>query len=379
MKRFILVLSLISILFLAGCNKNENVENADLSGELDNKQQHQDIINNGTNNSNIDNVNENEENIKAILVNGNSWKPTVAYDLMENKETTLFDVYGSSIHYGCTLNFFEDGTFAKNIGSYAENYTGKYSVDVNNSTIHFTFETGMKMDGSYQYENGEVISIDIIEDYEVFKYRVTLTRENAESEKEVPGVNNNVSSIYTEITEQLQPLEAFHVTNVIENEGTYTLQGVIYTHYTLNDSEFEKIKSDGSLRLDGQEYDLKALNYVMGEERVVYGLYSEGSMSPMFLIIKDSSGNYYIEFQAQLTDVYKRTDNYKQITISKDAKCVDMMMGDTYPDGTLYTAEKEFSNFEYMEPIRETCPLPLYMFNFTDNGDLISIEVNRGI
>lgn len=191
--------------------------------------------------------------------------------------------------------------------------------------------------------------------------------------------SNNVSNMYTEITERLKPLEAFHVINVIENEDTYTLQGVIYTHYTLNDSELENIKNEGSIRLDGEEYDLKFLNYLRGEDRVVYGLYSEGSESPMYLIIKNSSGYYYIEFQAQLSDVYRRTDIYKQITISKDTRCDDVMMGDILPDGTIYTAEKEFSNFEYIDPIRETFPLPLYIFDFNENGDLISIEVIRGI
>lgn len=45
MKRFILVLFVIYILFLAGCNVKENVENNILSGDIENKQQNEVVDN----------------------------------------------------------------------------------------------------------------------------------------------------------------------------------------------------------------------------------------------------------------------------------------------------------------------------------------------
>ena len=82
------------VLFLVGCNSNENLENNNI---LDNSvEQNQEQIQ-GT-------INENEK-IKSLLVNGSGWNPVSAYDLINNKESDLFEVYGSGIHYGGTLDF----------------------------------------------------------------------------------------------------------------------------------------------------------------------------------------------------------------------------------------------------------------------------------
>ena len=71
--------------------------------------------------------------------------------------------------------FEENGTFKKYIGSYAENYKGTYTVDVQTNSIIFTFETGKTMKGSYDYENGKIVSVKIIENYNNNdKYSVTL-------------------------------------------------------------------------------------------------------------------------------------------------------------------------------------------------------------
>ena len=67
----ILLISLMLVLFLVGCNSNENLENNNI---LDNSvEQNQEQIQ-GT-------INENEK-IKSLLVNGSGWNPVSAYDLI---------------------------------------------------------------------------------------------------------------------------------------------------------------------------------------------------------------------------------------------------------------------------------------------------------
>lgn len=171
----ILLISLMLVLFLVGCNSNENLENNNI---LDNSvEQNQEQIQ--------ETINENEK-IKSLLVNGSGWNPVSAYDLINNKESDLFEVYGSGIHYGGTLDFKEDGTFTKTIGVYAENYMGEYEIDVDKNVIYFTFETGMKMEGSYQYVDGEITSVYIIEGSNDWKYRVTLIKKD-----KIAGDDNN--------------------------------------------------------------------------------------------------------------------------------------------------------------------------------------------
>lgn len=169
MKKLIAMLSIMTVLFLTGCNFKKNEQTNELSSNFGEQQQIVEDVN-GEQREN------NEEQIKTLLVNGSGWNPVSAYDLTNNKESDLFEVYGSGIHYGGTLDFKEDGTFTKTIGVYAENYMGEYEIDTNKNAIYFTFETGMKMEGSYQYENGEIVSVDIVEGSDDWKYRVTLNK-----------------------------------------------------------------------------------------------------------------------------------------------------------------------------------------------------------
>ena len=122
MKKFIAIFSVISVLFLAGCNLNKNEQTNNLSSNLSEQQQIvEDVDTEKEKNEVI--VNE-EEQIKTLLVNGSGWNPVSAYDLSNNRESELTEVYGSGIRYGGTLDFKEDGTFTKTIGVYAENYMG---------------------------------------------------------------------------------------------------------------------------------------------------------------------------------------------------------------------------------------------------------------
>lgn len=178
MKKLILILSLMSVSFLTGCNFNKSEQKNNLSSTLGEQQQIVENINEEQ--KQIEGTVNEEDKIKNLLVSGSGWKPISAYDITNNKESDLFEVYGSGIRYGGTLDFKEDGTFTKTIGVYAENYMGEYEIDADKNLIYFTFETGMKMEGSYQYIDGEVTSVDIIEGFgsDIQQYRVTLNKKD---------------------------------------------------------------------------------------------------------------------------------------------------------------------------------------------------------
>lgn len=182
MKKIVVAISIMTVLFLTGCDFNKNEQTDNLSQNL-NENENQQVVEdiNLKQDNNEKDTSENDK-IKELLVNGSGWTPVSAYDLTNNRESDLFEVYGSGIRYGGTLDFKEDGTFTKTIGVYAENYMGEYDIDVEKNKIYFTFETGMKMEGSYQYENEEITSVDIVEGADDWKYRVTLNKKtNAEA------------------------------------------------------------------------------------------------------------------------------------------------------------------------------------------------------
>ena len=181
MKRIIITLSIISVLFLAGCKSNEN--------ELPLNSGNQQIVSEDKN-MNQDNKLTEADRIKSLLSSEGGWSPVMAHNITDDDVAGLFDIYGSGIHYGWTLEFEEDGTFAKMIGVYGEDYTGKYEIDIENKLIYFVFDSGRKMEGSYSYMDGKIMSVNIIEELADIRYRVTLNK--AENEDEIIDVNLSV-------------------------------------------------------------------------------------------------------------------------------------------------------------------------------------------
>lgn len=231
MKKLIAMLSVMTVLFLTGCTLKKDEETNDLSSTLGEQQQIVEDVN-GEQGENNEGTVDKEDQIKMLLVSGSGWNPVSAYDLVNNKESDLFEVYGSGIHYGGTLDFKEDGTFTKTIGVYAENYMGEYEIDTNKNAIYFTFETGMKKEGSYQYENGEIVSVDIVEDFGDWKYRVTL--------------NKKVNTEVILDAERLIPLEGFDINKLRELIGTENLD--FDKEYVIGYTELGKDKVNYEVR-----------------------------------------------------------------------------------------------------------------------------------
>ena len=190
---------------------------------------------------------------------------------------------------------------------------------------------------------------------------------------EKPDESNNDEKIYSELKEELLPLNELYITNVIENSDTYTLQGVIYTKYIFTYDEFKEIENDGYMQLNDKKF---ILTEPEDTEFAVYSLYEENEEIdgyPYYSIVFSDIGVYYLRRDiAQVSACYRITDVYKQITIDKNILCTD-----TYTEETK-TAKEIFTNYEYYESVDSTLPLPLFNFKF-ENGKCSEILVFNGI
>ncbi len=156
---------------------------------------------------------------------------------------------------------------------------------------------------------------------------------------------------YKEIDDKLDGIDVLYVTDAIDNGDTYTLKGVIYTRYTFTEDEYKDIKSKAKYTIDGEEYTVK-------EENNALALYRNGEESPLHVIKKLNDGIYYLETQAQISDNWKLTKDYRKITVSKDTE-LSMEFNDD-----VNTVEKRFKDFKKVEPQETTNPLSDYTFNF---------------
>lgn len=175
---------------------------------------------------------------------------------------------------------------------------------------------------------------------------------------------------YEEITDKFtNESDSLFVTNVIKNsDDTYTLQGVIYSQYTLSVNELNEIVKTGKMQLDNTEYNVKK-----EQNPDSYHLY-DGDNHDVYTIRKDeSTSNYVIIRNAQVSLTQKKTNVYKQITVSKDVKCVD-----AYFDSDSKTVDEQFKNYTPLTPPDSTHPTPSYTFEFK-NGKCETIYVDNGI
>lgn len=179
-------------------------------------------------------------------------------------------------------------------------------------------------------------------------------------------IENALNSKYTEITKELEGMDVLFVTEAIENSNnTYTLKGVIYTQYTISSVELNNILEKGSMTIEGEEYTIKNSDNT-GE----YDLFVENSDYALYKLKMLNNNEYYLEAQAQIADVWKLTNEYKEITVSNDTKC--SLISDYEEEYN--TVEKVFNNFEKMEPIETTNPNTNKSFIFQfENGECVEV------
>lgn len=204
MKKVLLVMSLISVLLLAGCNKDNNIVNNSVVDNTDNQQQ-EIIQHRGYSNEEL------IEMVKAYRKTKGEYIPSIVEVEEENDNIVTIHLYDI--------------------------------VDDHTSTSDWYYIN--RLTGIGENLNGESINLNI---------------ENA-------IVGNNEDE-YQEITEELLTnCEGIYVTNVVKNENdTYTLQGTLFGDYLLTDEEFLNIKNKGKMEVDGKEWTLK-LNEYASEEK----------------------------------------------------------------------------------------------------------------
>jgi len=333
MKRFILVLSVISILFLAGCNLNENVENNNGLGSGD-KENQQHVEENDSGEQMEQTEGEDGVDSNFILLN-TKWQIRHLEDVDGNeKELDLH--YGKAIHqygYG-SLEFNADGTFVEIYPGVSEgNGYGTYSLDENELVL--TYENNYIKKGSIKVYNG--IEQIILKDDNYTYYFNDIEYDFSQEE----------------IKEELGSRECLYVTSAINNmNDTYTLKGIIYTFYTLTKEELNEIVKEGIMVLNNEIYEVDKLedtNWDGYEAGAEYGLhyYWQNEKRVRYTIGKEhvEDDEYLILSPTQYPIVWKSTNIHKQITVNKNVVCEEGYTGEET------TVDEYFSNFKKNEPI----------------------------
>lgn len=196
---------------------------------------------------------------------------------------------------------------------------------------------------------------------------LTNTAENTTSSTTTNNTSNTSktnSTNYTEITNALNGIDVLYVTNAIENsDSTYTLQGVIYTQYTLSKDELNSIQKAGSMKLDGNTYTVKP----NGNEYDV----SDSTDYVLYKIKSKNSNEYYLERQAQLSDVWKLSNEFREITVASNLTCTGL----GYESDT--TIAKYFKNYTSSTPVETTTPDATKTFSFTFQNGKCTKVVNE--
>lgn len=189
----------------------------------------------------------------------------------------------------------------------------------------------------------------------------SLNSENSSTNKQA-----NLSQIhYEEINEKLNNIDGLYITDVEEKDNKYTLKGVIYSKYTLSKNELNEIVENGKLKLNDTYYTVKKDSSSEENEYVLIDPNSKNS-DALYAIRKEDSDTYYIIALAQISDVWKLTDSYKQITVDKSTKV------EADYSGAIVSASEEFENFKKSTPKNTTNPSPIYNFEFK-NGKCVKI------
>ena len=141
------------------------------------------------------------------------------------------------------------------------------------------------------------------------------------SDKVLEDKNNTSSSTkYIDIKKELNENELFKITKAIDNKnGTYTLEGKLYRPYTISETELNEILDNGNLEYDNTKFTIKK-----GEQKGTYDLYPEKYPDVVWYTLYpiENSKSYKMESNTEYSDVWKETEDYRQLTISNSTKCI---------------------------------------------------------
>lgn len=184
------------------------------------------------------------------------------------------------------------------------------------------------------------------------------TNTNSSTNSISDSVDNSsiVSNRYEEIRNDLDGIDVLFVTDALDNgDDTYTLQGVIYTQYTLSQSELDEIILEKQLEVNDTFLNLQESdgNYFLID--------NTGTVT--YNIVRNGDDSYYLESPSQISDVWKLTDKYMEITVSADTPC-SVLYDDTS------TVSEHFSNYTSDLPTDTTNPnyQNCYTFHFENDN-----------
>ncbi len=219
---------ILVILLLAGCgaifylgfsekNKGNNNEVAEQAAQTEpNKKE--EVVKEPTT------ENDKSPELKFLLYTPSNWMPYKAEK--DGKEVSLSEVWGTGIQYGgyLSLSRIEDGkqgspdngTYSELIGIYENEDSLKGTYYLSGNSIKFEPNSGEPSYGEISYVSGSDMFGIITKDYN----GITVYFRN---------YNELKGATYEELTSSLDEDEFFYVTDVKDNnDGTYTLFGVIY-------------------------------------------------------------------------------------------------------------------------------------------------------
>ena len=235
---------------------------------------------------------------------------------------------------GSEIEEFSD--IKKEYEYYIEEKAGNYIT--NPKDIGFTDPVERVKNVKKEEKNGIIyvtcdsfLSIALSDDGEyVSSYEFTV-----DSKDDIILSKKTVEKTYEEIKENLLDEDYFKVENIKDNrDGTYTLIGEIRTLYKLTDSEMKNILNT-NIEVYGNSYSI-----IKGDDLYEYYLEDESGEHNRYGIKADDSGEYSVVGLAQISRVWKKTGEYKQITVSGD-----LVVDNEYSDVTM-TAKELFEDIE---------------------------------
>ena len=192
----------------------------------------------------------------------------------------------------------------------------------------------------------------------------TINNNTINKDNFVTNNENTTTNKYEEIINDLNEIDILYVTDVEKNDTTYTLKGVIYTQYTISSNELQEILDKRTIEIEGVNYIIKNSN-----TENEYDLYAGNALFSLYKIKPKDPNTYYLEAQAQISNVWKMTKEYKEITVFKDTKCSMF-----YDEENNNTVEDIFKNFGTVEPIQTTNPFSERSFCFRfENGECVEV------
>lgn len=301
---------------ILGINEKEVDSNSESNND-DIKLNEQEAIIDTSNESKPANVNEDEVIGK--------WKVIAAEDYENGEWVSIYSLFGTSAQYGIgNFEFFKDGTFAENIAPISESeYKGTWKLRGDEEIAYLAL-----YDENNNYEEVYINDFKKTEGIIYLKYKNMYLIKDEEYSKNVE-----------KITQNLPDNEILYVTSVEPVDGNlYTLKGVIYKKCTVLKEDIENAMNDERINIYGKWY---AIEKTSNPE--VYDLWTHSPEEVIYKLKKINDEEFYVERQTELTDVWRLTNKYMEITIEGDIPYIE-----EYTDTTV---GKYYSDFKDRVPV----------------------------